>query len=119
MKLKIPSSMRKKKRYVIFKAHSESSLDFFSVRNALWNAFLNWMGEYGLSNADITIYKNLYNPRNGTGFVRCDPKYADHVKMAMSLIHQIGDQRVVFQTLRVSGTIKSGKIKTGIAKIKT
>ena len=119
MRLKIPSSMRKKKRYVIFKVHSDSPLDFFSVKNALWNAFLNWMGEYGLSNAGITIYKNLYNQKAGTGFVKCDPKYVEHVKMAMSLIHQIGDQRVVFQTLRVSGTIKSGKIKTGLSKNKT
>jgi hypothetical protein len=30
----------------------------------------------------------------------------------MSLIHQIGDQRVIFQSVRVSGTIKSGKEKT-------
>jgi len=36
----------------------------------------------------------------------------DLVKVGLALIHQIGDQRVIFQTLRVSGTIKSGKKKT-------
>jgi RNase P/RNase MRP subunit POP5 len=32
----------------------------------------------------------------------------DKIKVSLALIHQIGDSRVVFQTLRVSGTIKSG-----------
>jgi RNase P/RNase MRP subunit POP5 len=33
------------------------------------------------------------------------------VKVSLALIHQIGDSKVIFQTTRVSGTIKAGKGK--------
>ncbi|HDD72496.1 MAG TPA: hypothetical protein ENG00_00225 [Candidatus Aenigmarchaeota archaeon] len=59
----------------------------------------------------MVIYRNLYNRKEQTGFIQCSSKFADHVKIAINLIHQIGDQRVIFQSLRVSGTIKSGKKK--------
>ena len=112
MKLKNPPTVRGKKRYVVFRLHSEESVDYFSLRNAVWNSLHNWMGEAGLGRANVRIIKNLYDQRKGIGFIQCDPKHVDSVKMGLSLVHQIGDQRVVFQTLRVSGTIKSGKTKT-------
>ncbi len=107
--MKNPSSARRKKRYLVFRIHSEGSVDFHSMRNAVWNSLLNWIGESGTGKANITVYRNLYKPSKGTGFIQCSPKHIDDLKVSLSLIHQIGDQRVAFQTLRVAGTIKSGK----------
>ena len=65
-----------------------------------------------MAKANIRILKNLWDLRKQKGFVQCLPKFVDSVKVSLSLIHQIGDSRVAFQTLRVSGTIKSGRDKT-------
>lgn len=115
---KILPSLRESKRYIVFKVHSTERLDYASMQNAAWNSLLNWMGEKDLSRANVRIIKNLWNPGNQTGFIQCSPKFVDAVKMGLSLVHQIGDQRVIFQTLRVAGTIKSGKNKTGLSKSK-
>ncbi|HJW97354.1 MAG TPA: Rpp14/Pop5 family protein [archaeon] len=111
MSLKKPPSMRGKKRYLIFRLHSDSPASFQDVREAVWNSILNWLGDNEAPRADIHIVKNLWNQKEQSGFIRCDPKYVDSVKLALALIHQIGDQRVIFQTVRVAGTIKSGKEK--------
>ena len=111
MPLKKPPSMRAKKRYLIFRLHSDSPTSYQDVKNAIWSSVLNWLGENESSMADIHIVKNLWRPNDQTGFIRCHPKYVDQVKMALALIHQIGDEKVIFQTLRVTGTIKSGKEK--------
>lgn len=116
MKLKNMPSLRNKKHYITFRLYSEGKLDFNSTRDALWNSLLNWMGEGDLAKARVRIIKNLWNSREQTGFISCSPKYVDQVKLGMALVRQIGDKRAVFQTLRVSGTIKSAKEKLKIEK---
>lgn len=123
-RLKSTPTMRSGKRYVIFRVHSQQTLrpsgrssleekpDFLNIRGAIWNSLESWLGESGLAKADVHIINNLWNPAKQTGFLSCSPKYVDHVKMALALVHQIGDERVIIQVLRVSGTIKSGKKKS-------
>jgi RNase P/RNase MRP subunit POP5 len=116
MRLKRLPSMREKKRYVVFRVISEQPVDYAAARDALWNSMTHWIGEAGLGRAGIRIVRNLWRGGDQSGFVQASPKYVDAVKVAMSLIHQIGDQRVIFQSLRVSGTIKAGKEKSGVGK---
>ena len=112
MKLRRLSSSRESKRYVIFRIHSEEHLSYDSVKDAVWNSVLNWLGEEDLAKANVRVLKNLWNSGEQKGFIQCSPKFVDSIKVSLSLIHQIGDSKVAFQTLRVSGTIKSGKEKT-------
>ncbi len=116
MKMKRLPSMREKKRYVIFRVISEQGVDYRTVRDALWNSMTRWIGEAGLAKANVRIVRNLWRQKEQTGFVQVSPKCVDAVKVAMGLIHQIGDQRVIFQSVRVSGTIKSGREKVGLGK---
>jgi len=111
MKMKKLPSMRSRKRYVIFKIHSDNPLDYSNVKNAMWHSMENWLGQNELAQAEPRLIKNLWDGRKKTGFLQCSPRYVDQIKMSFALIHQIGDQRVIFQVLRVSGTIKSGKEK--------
>jgi len=135
-RLKSPSTLRAKKRYIIFRVHSESPeetssretaparsrrmhaeagegmFDFLNIRGAIWNSLESWLGEAGLAKANVSFIMNLWDSRKHTGFISCSPKYVDQVKVALALVHQIGDERVVIQVLRVSGTIKAGKGKT-------
>jgi ribonuclease P/MRP protein subunit POP5 len=101
-------SYRDKKRYVIFRIHSEEPLDFSEIKNSIMNSVFDWLGEEQAAKSGMKIIRNLWDEKAQTGFIRCSPKYVDKIKVSLALIHQIGDSRVVFQTLRVSGTIKSG-----------
>jgi len=104
--------MRESRRYVVFRVISEERVDYDHVRDALWNSMTHWIGEAGLARSGTRLIRNLWNQREQKGFIQVSPRYVDAVKVAMGLIHQIGDQRVIFQSMRVSGTIKSGKDKT-------
>lgn len=109
MKMKSLPSQRERKRYVFFSIHSAARLEFGDVRNAVTNSMINWMGEKGFAKAKPWIIRNMW--KGNEGVVQCSHRHADDVKFALALIRQIGDAKVVFRTLRVSGTIKSGKEK--------
>lgn len=111
MKLKSMPSLRENKRYVTFKMHSERPVVYSEMKGAVMNSILNWMGEAKHADARCRLIKNLWDYRNQTGWLECSHRSVDDVKMALALVHQIGDARVIFQSLRVSGTIKSGKEK--------
>ena len=112
-RLKSPPTLRQKKHYVIFRVHTEGEFrpDFLNVRGAIWNSLESWLGEAGLARANVKFIMNLWDPKAQTGFLQCSPKYVDQAKVALSLVHQIGDERAIIQVLRVSGTIESGKAK--------
>jgi RNase P/RNase MRP subunit POP5 len=111
MPLKRPATMRESKRYIVFQAVSERPLEFAAVRDAIWDSVLSWLGENDSAKAGVRVIRNLWNPRDRTGFVQCRPRHVDSVKVALALVHQVGDSRVILRTLRVSGTIKSGREK--------
>ena len=113
-KLRNPPSMSDRKRYVFFRVHCSRPFDFSEMRNAVNDSLLNWMGSEKFAKAKPWVIKNLWNGRQGV--IQCSHKYADDVKLGLSLISQIGDARIIFQTLRVSGTLKSGKEKLGMRK---
>jgi len=112
MKLKRMPCLREKKRYILFKVHSERSIDYDNVKNAIYDSVAEWLGSNDLPKANVHIIKNLWKQREMTGVIRCSVKFVDDVKMALALVHQIGDEKVIIQSLRVSGTIKSIKKKS-------
>ncbi|MBI4173879.1 MAG: hypothetical protein HY519_04115 [Candidatus Aenigmarchaeota archaeon] len=111
MKLKSMPSLRAKKRYVVFKLHTEDELSYANVRNAVYGSLEEWLGQKEMAVADVRLIQNLWNPKSHTGFIRCGHQHADAVSMGLALVHQIGDSKVAFQTVGVAGTIKSGKRK--------
>lgn len=113
MRLKKKPSMKENKRYIVFKVHSSEPehVTYDNVKNAIWNSLEHWLGEQDLAQASVRLIKNLWDPKKETGYLQCSHRYVDLIKVGLSLIHQLGDQKVIFQTLRVSGTIKSAKAK--------
>lgn len=105
--MSLKPALREKKRYIVFRVHSDEKIPYYTIKTAIFDSILEFLGEKGLSQASPRLIKNLYNGK--TGFLQTNPKFVDPVKLSLSLIHQIGDSRVIFQTLKVSGTIKSGK----------
>lgn len=103
-------TLREKKRYIFFQVHSKGPVPYYQMKQAIFDSLLDFLGERDLAKASVRLIKNLYS--SGKGVVQTNPKAVDSVKLALALIHQIGEERVLFQTLRVSGTIKSGKSKS-------
>ncbi len=111
MKLKPLPSMKEKKRYIVFRVlqdRPEYPLEFQAVRDAVMNSVLNWLGEETSARAGVWVIRNLWDRRLQQGFIRCSRREADLVKTALAMVHQIGDSRVIIQSLRVTGTIKRG-----------
>ncbi len=109
MRLRSRPALREKKRYIFFRVHSERGIEYEEIRNAVMNSLLNWMGGEGFAKAKPWLIKNLW--KRNSGVLRCSHRYVDDVKVSLALIRQIGDSKVIFETLRVSGTIKSGRKK--------
>lgn len=106
MKLTKKPSLREKKRYIYFKLHSANPPKYFDLKNAVFNSILDLIGDLGLAKANTHIVKNLWDGKNKTGVIRCSHIYVEQIKLALALIHQIGDEKIIFQSVRVSGTIK-------------
>lgn len=117
MKLKSMPSQRESKRYVFFRVHSRGRLSYEEVKNAVMNSLLNWMGSEKFAKARPWVIKNLWKPDSGV--IQCSHRYVDDVKMGLALIHQVGDSSVIFESLRVSGTLKSGKKKNEKSVLKS
>ncbi len=114
MKIKKMPTLKERSRYLVFKIHSKEALDYNDVKTAIWGSILNFLGEEQTARANVRIVRNLWKTKTGTGFLKCGHLYVDKIKVALALISQIGDSKVIVQTMRVSGTIKSAnkKMKT-------
>jgi len=90
---------------------SEDKIQYNDLLNGLWHSILNFLGEFGASEAEIWIVRNLYDERKQSGMIRCSHRYLEKIRAALSLIERIGDTRVIIKVLGVSGTIKAAKMK--------
>lgn len=108
-KLLLPS-LREKKRYIAFKVISEEQIVYSDLEPAILNQLLDFYGEYGFSRLSFWIIKNLYNEQKQVGVIRCNNKSVSQVIACLGLISRLGDTRVIFKILKVSGTIKGLKL---------
>lgn len=110
LKILIPT-LREKDRYVSFQVISEEQITYSDLESAIWNQFLDFYGEYGVSKMNIWIIKNLWNERNQTAVIKCNNKSVSEVLAGLGLISRLGDIRVIFKILGISGTLKGLKLK--------
>ncbi len=117
MKLKIlPSTLRDDKRYIAFEAISELPLSKDDMISLVWEASLNFHGEYKTSKFDLWIMKiwPIRSNDDGNiikGIIQCNREEVSSVRAAILLITKFKGYRVVFHTLGISGTIKAGITK--------
>jgi len=81
-------------------------MDYNDMKNSVWNSVIGFLGDDDTARANVQIIKNTWNQNQQTGLIRCSHLYVDKIKLSLALISQIGESKVIFQTLRVSGTIK-------------
>jgi len=109
-KILLPT-LREKDRYVKFQVISEEPISYPDLEQAIWNTFLDFFGEFGVSKTNLWLMKNLYDGEKQIGVIKCNNKSVPQVIAGLGLISRLGDNRVIFKILKVSGTIKGLKLK--------
>ena len=109
----LPPTLREKKRYISFQIISEKGeiFTYSDLEAAIWNTMLDFLGEYGVSKTSVWLLKDCWNPRKQIGIIRCNHKSVHAVVATLGLIDRLGDNRITFKILNISGTIKSIKKK--------
>jgi ribonuclease P/MRP protein subunit POP5 len=107
-KILLPS-LRERERYVKFKVISEEPIQYSDLESAIWNSFLDFYGELGVSELSLWIIKNLWDEKEQAGVIKCNNKSVEKVLAGLGLISRLGDSRIIFKILKVSGTIKGVK----------
>lgn len=104
-------TLREKDRYISFQIISEEQISYTDLEQAIWNQFLDTFGELGVSKTNMWLMKNLYMPELQIGVIRCNNKSVSQIIAGLGLISRLGDNRIIFKVLKVSGTIKGLKLK--------
>ena len=107
----LSSSLRGRTRYLAFDAISEQKILLDDLINTIWHSVLNFLGETGTARANIKIIKDTYDDNRQMGILRCSHDEVENVRSALALIQRIGDTRVIFRVLGLSGSIKAAKMK--------
>jgi ribonuclease P/MRP protein subunit POP5 len=107
----LPPSMRSSKRYIVFKIISDEKISFADFGKAIWNSMLSYLGELKSAEAKIWIIQNLYNEEKQRGVIKCDHNSVEEVRTVLSLIQFVGESKVIFNVIGVTGTIKSAASK--------
>jgi len=109
LKILLPT-LREKERYVSFKVISEEPINYADLESAIWGTILDFFGEHGISKTSLWLIKNLYSEKDQIGVIKCNNKSVPQVIACLGLISRLGDARVIFKILKVSGTIKGLKL---------
>lgn len=104
----LPPTLRDKRRYISFKVIPESGEEFTyaDLESAVWDALLDFLGEYGVSKTNAWLMKDCWDSRKKAGIIRCNHKSVQAVIVCLGLIDRLGDNRICFKILKVSGTLK-------------
>jgi len=105
----IPSSMRGKKRYILFKMESGKKLKPKDVSDTFWESMLTLHGTMGT--AAYRFWFIDFKPASGKGIVRCANNAVDEVKSALLFIEKVRAVKVIPSTLLTSGSMKKLKSK--------
>ncbi len=98
-------SKRVRRRYLALKVVCERSVNGRDVMGAIWNAVLQLFGEYGASQASLSLIE--FNPQKNCAVVRCSRTAVDMVRASVASVTKINEKPVVIHVLGVSGTLRA------------
>ncbi len=107
--MKLPSSLRPKKRYVCFALNCDEKVTKNEVIRALWREILNFLGEQGTSKLNFWLMD--FDEEQERGFFRVAHDRVGELKGCLALVSEVDGKRVSFDVLGVSGTVDALKKK--------
>lgn len=102
----LPPTLRERERYIRFKIVSEEKIVFSDLEQALTNYFLDYYGEFLFSQFSLKLIKNLWKEKKQDGVIKCNHLSVPWVIAGLGIIDRIGDQRIIFKIVKISGTLK-------------
>jgi len=88
---RLPPAIRPK-RDLLFKVHSEESVELGELVDAVWEKSLNYLGTKGTSEVDFWIIGNKFNEKK-EGIVKVNRDKVDEFRACLGLIEQIGQKK--------------------------
>lgn len=105
MKRMLPS-LREKQRYLVFEI-IDGEFSVKKVREAIWEACLQFMGENSCSDANIKFLTEFFEGKKGV--IRVNRGKVGELKTSLALIRRINKRKVILKTRRLCGTINNCK----------
>lgn len=100
-----------KRRYLAVKAECKEPVEGREVLDAVWNALTQLFGEYGASQAELTLIRD-YKQKEYL-VLRCSRRALPMVRASVASVTEIGEKPTTIHVLRVSGTLKALRKKIG------
>lgn len=97
----------RKNRYIIFEIICKETFMFRDVLNAILNSMLSLYGEFGLSRINFSLLR--YYSDKHFGIFRCDHLSVGKVIASITLIKSINNVEVIFNILKITGTLKKAE----------
>ena len=104
-------SLREKKRYVAFEVIPKKRLTAAKIAKTIQLALLQYTGIKGAAKAGVMFLTDKYNPETQKGLVKVSHDAVDDLKAALAFIDKVDDEKVIVQTLGVSGILKKAEKK--------
>ena len=98
-------SRRVRRRYLALKVVSEQPIKGGDVMDAVWKAVLQLFGEYGASQAGLSLIE--CNSQKNYAIVRCSHTAADMVRASVASVTEINEKPAAIHVLGVSGTLRA------------
>ena len=105
----LPSSLREKKRYVVYEVVAEKEVDIDVLADEIYRHAMEILGELGMSEISLWVMKNLFSGRKG--LIRVTPAGVERIRLVLSSIRQIDEIPAIIDVLGVTGTIRAARLK--------
>jgi ribonuclease P/MRP protein subunit POP5 len=102
--MKLSSSLKQKKRYVVFEIKSDKKFSSNDVQTQVEMALKDFLGQLGLSKASPIFLKEKY--KDNKFILKVNHKYVDEVISACVLITSIKNTPVILKSITTSGILK-------------
>lgn len=101
----IPPTLRKKKRYILFKLLCDKKLSENDVNFAINEVMLSLFGSFG--SAEINSKLIEWRLQENTGILECERSSVKKAVTALQFLKEIKGMQVLPNIISVSGTLKS------------
>ncbi len=105
---RILPSLREKKRYIVFEIVGNKTTEK-ETNKEITNNLLKFLGELTISRAQLKVIKDSW--KDNKGIIKVNVKYLNDTKLALGLIKQINNKKVIVNVIGVSGILRKAKQK--------
>ena len=107
----LPSSLRDKKRYIVFSILSKATINPDAMAEKIYEAGMELLGEAGMAKSRMWVMKNMFSPARKIGMIRCLPGYVEECRLVLSSVSHIEEAECILKVEGVTGTIRTAKLK--------